>query len=282
MGPGFDCIGVCLSMENTVTFTARRKDAVINGVRDRAKNDSHLIVRSLYCALDKLKAPRPEGYEIQLRSQVPISRGLGSSACCIGAGVALAYLYTGQKIDRERLFATACEIEGHPDNVAPNIFGGAVLSYQTESGYKAMRFSIDRKFRFIAMIPNFKLSTKSARKALPGHYSRADAVYNISHAALLTAALAKGNSRHLAEALDDRLHQPYRAPLIAGYEDARRLAMESGAIGTYISGAGPTIMAIADSADCFYAIKSRLKRELRGWQARPLRISSEGLRFSVT
>ncbi|MCL1803035.1 MAG: homoserine kinase [Eubacteriaceae bacterium] len=281
LGPGFDCLGISLSIENRVSFTYKRKEAIINGKHDRKAAEGNLIVQSMYAACETLGVSKPSGFDLRIESRVPISRGLGSSACCISTGVALAYQHAGIKIDRDEIFKIACEIEGHPDNVAPCIYGGLVVSYMTDSGYKAHKLSVDRKFRFIAMIPKFRLATKSARGVLPASYSREDATFNVSHAALVVTALQKGNSALLSEAMKDRFHEPYRAKLIDGFDEARNIAMESGAAAVYLSGAGPTMMAIADNSETLYKIRAKLRRQLPGWEARQLKVSYEGIRITT-
>jgi len=282
IGPGFDCMGICLNKANIMSFAYRPQGIIVDGVTSLAKNESHLVVQSFYYGLDKLGAKRPAGFEINMDSQVPISRGMGSSACCIGGGLAFAYLHAKGKLDKDKIFEWATEMEGHPDNVGPNVYGGALLCYNGSKGYEAIRFHIDRKFRFIAMIPDFKLSTKAARAALPEAYTREETVFNMSHAALLIKAFERGDSRLLREAMQDKLHQQYRAPMITGYKTAVDIAIKAGAVGTYISGAGPCIMAVADSPSVFPRIRSLLNKQLNGWQADAMRLSHEGLKATIS
>ena len=180
----------------------------------------------------------------QVKTGIPLSRGLGSSASCISAGVLAGYLLTGCKPDFDEIFDISCIIEGHPDNLAPNIFGGARMSFCSDGNYYQTDFDIPDRYTFLAVIPDYTLSTQKSRNVLPSSYSREDAVFNISRAAMLIKAFYAADDELLAVALDDKIHQPYRFPLIKDYENISKTCLKNGALGTYLSGAGPTVMAI--------------------------------------
>ena len=192
VGPGFDCIGLCLSVFNTFIFSEFDDAVIINNNADTIKNKENLIVKSFYAAAEIL-GKKFKGLKINVKSNIPLSRGLGSSAACITAGVAAAYLLSGQTPVKSDLYEISAKIEGHPDNVAPNIFGAGTVSYISEGKYKCMGFKVSDKYKFLALIPDFKLSTQKAREILPDMINREDVVYNLSRVNLLISALQYGN-----------------------------------------------------------------------------------------
>jgi homoserine kinase len=213
---------------------------------------------------------------------VPLSRGLGSSAVCITAGVTGAYLLSGEKFNEDEIFQISAQIEGHPDNVSPNIYGGMTLSYTKSDGtYSHIKFDVDKKYRFVAMIPDFKLSTEKSRKVLPPSYSRQDAVFNVSRNSMLIHALQTGDNDLLREALQDRIHQPYRKSLIKNYDEISDILLSNGAVGTYLSGAGPTIMGIIDNETTYNNIASDLRNSIysMGWNREMLTIDNKGIEW---
>ena len=187
------------------------------------------------------------GVRLRLHNAIPLSRGLGSSSAAIVGGIVTANEYArqheGRALEMAQLLNLANQIEGHPDNVVPALLGGLVASVVSENGeVVAVRVPVPNCPRFVVWIPDAELETKAARGVLPASYSRADAVFNVSRAALLVAALAVGDWGALAHALDDHMHQPYRVPLLAGWELLGQAAREAGALGVTLSGSGPTIL----------------------------------------
>ena len=182
---------------------------------------------------------------MKLVNRIPLARGMGSSAAAIAGGVIAANRLCGNKLSTEEVFRIAAGIEGHPDNVAPAIYGGLCISYSDASGLKCERVSPPEGIDFIVCIPDFELSTEKARKLLPSSISMGDAVFNISRTALLMEALINRKHGLLATATADRLHQPYRKKLIPGFDEIVNLSLKKGALGVFLSGSGPTIMALA-------------------------------------
>jgi len=281
LGPGFDCMGICLSLSNTMTFDEYDGAIVVNNHADTVRNRSNLIVSSFYKTAEII-GYEPKGLRLNVKTSVPLSRGLGSSATCICAGVTGAYLLSGQQFTNEDIFEISAMIEGHPDNVSPNIFGGMTLSYtRTDGKYSHVKFDVDPKYRFVAMIPDFKLSTEKSRQVLPQEYSRKDAVFNVARNSMLIEALRSGNNELLREALHDRIHQPYRKSLIKNYDEITGILFSGGAIGTYLSGAGPTIMGCVDSESAFRSIASELRNSpyANSWNCEMYEIDNEGMQY---
>ncbi|MFA0816300.1 MAG: homoserine kinase [Anaerofustis sp.] len=276
MGAGFDCLGVCLSISNSMVFSEYEDAVIINNHADTIRNKSNLIIKSLYEACDVL-GTSVKGVKLDIKTAIPLSRGLGSSASCISAGIAAAYMFAGITPNKSDIFELAAKFEGHSDNVAPNIFGGMTLSYQKSEQFNCISLSVSKKYRFVALIPDFKLSTQKAREVLPENYRKEDVVFNLSRVGMLISALQSGNNSLLRDALDDRIHQPYRIPLIKGYHEIAAICSQCGAIGTYLSGAGPTIMAITDMDEVPKKIKQSLREKDMNWQVETLKINAEGL-----
>ena len=208
-----------------------------------------------------------------------MTRGLGRSSACLVAGLLGANTLLGCPLSDEDLSDLAAELEGHPDNTAPALLGGLVTAVMEGGRVYTVSVPVSENIRFAVFIPDFELKTEVARAALPEQVSRADAVYNLSRAALMTASLCKGDFSHLRVAVQDRLHQPYRFPMIPGAEQVFYIAYGLGAHAVAISGAGPSILAVIDSADTAFADKAALRlREagLTGWQVQLFGCDSRG------
>ncbi|NLW70030.1 MAG: homoserine kinase [Eubacteriaceae bacterium] len=277
---GFDSLGVCFDMANEIEFEGYQDAIIVNKYADIIRNRENLIVKSYFKACEVL-GYKSTGLKIDVKTGIPVSRGLGSSASCICAGVMGAYLLSGTKINADDIFNISAIIEGHADNVAANIYGGGVIAFKSGEDYKCAPFEVAEKYTFISVIPDYKLSTKKARQVLPEKYTKEDAVFNLSHAAALIRALESGDSSLLGEALDDRLHQPYRIPLIENYEKIRQISLKCGAIGVYISGAGPTIMAISEGEEAANRMEIAFKAENMALTVTANKINRKGISFSA-
>ena len=191
------------------------------------------------------------GAQVKMLNRIPMSRGLGSSSSAIVAGLFAANALCDDHYTKDELLDIATEIEGHPDNVAPALYGGFTISYMEQEKAHSLRLLPAKPLKFIAVVPDSKLPTSLARQAIPKTVPHKDAVYNTSRASLLVGALLSGNYEYLGMALDDKLHQPYRAHLIPGLPDVFAAAKEAGAYNAIISGAGSTVMAYASpEAEC--------------------------------
>lgn len=254
LGPGFDCLGAALSLCNQFTFSAlppsgsEKLVITVSGLEaDRVKTDASNLVYQVFCKLfDSLNQPPPP-VQIEIQLGVPLSRGLGSSATAIVGGLVGANVLAGSPLSQAEILRMAVAIEGHPDNVVPALLGGCQLAATgIEHEWEICEIAWNKTIIPVLAIPDFELSTQAARRVLPDSYSRADAIFNTAHLGLLLRGLETGNRAWLRSALQDRIHQPYRQTLIPGYEVVRTAAIDAGALGLVISGAGPTLLALTE------------------------------------
>jgi homoserine kinase len=249
LGPGFDSLGMALSlfawisMETSVTS---RITLVGNNLEGVSRDKSNLVYTVAQSVFHKAGIEIPE-LDIGIRSDIPLTRGLGSSAAAIVGALVAANSLIGNALTEDELFQMATELEKHPDNVGASLFGGIIAAAWDGSRAEYVRIEPPAGMDVLVAIPEFELSTKKARNVLPEQISLSDAVFNVTHSSLLTAALASGKLELLSHAMRDRLHQPYRAALIPGMETILREAVDHGALGAVLSGAGPTLLLLARS-----------------------------------
>ncbi len=249
-GPGFDSLGLALRLYNQLTLQIGDCDSLQvegEGTLELQNNTQTIAHQAAHRVFESLSIP-VSGVQLQLVNRIPLSRGLGSSSAAIVGGLVAANAWARKNRDcalaTQNLLDLATEIEGHPDNVAPALLGGFVISALGENGaVTSVRLPVEKFPRFALWIPETELATKAARGVLPDSYSRADAVFNLSRAALLVGALATGDFEALREALRDKIHQDFRAPLVPAFDEISRAALENGAFGVTLSGAGPSILA---------------------------------------
>ena len=245
LGPGFDSFGCAFHLYNVFTFTRIDSGLEFDNVKPEFANADNLAIRSYHRALELFGMPADrEGMRLRIDTGIPVSSGLGSSASLIVAGVMAAGLMNGREFTREEILLAANDIEGHPDNVAPAIYGDMTVAMLSDGVPLAVKYEVSPALNFIALIPDFELKTKEARAALPKTVPHADAVFNVSHGAMLIKALQTADTHLIGHALQDRLHQPYRTKLIPDYETLRAAALRAGCCGFCISGAGPTCMSL--------------------------------------
>ena len=285
IGSGFDSLGIALTMYNEVMLEESDEISIESLDDVKVPTDENNLVywsaKRLYEECGK-KIP---GLKINQINNSPMARGLGSSSACIVAGLLGANRFLGSPLSKNELINLASKIEGHPDNTSPAITGGLVTSAIEGERVYSVTVPVAKNIRFAVMIPPFELKTDLARSVLPQSYSKDDVVYNLSRAALMTASLFSGSLDNLRVAVSDKLHQPYRAKFIHGFENIFRLSYELGSYGTYISGAGPSIISIVDenSSENFkkYAL-SRFKDKNEGdWKLLMLESDSIGATISI-
>ena len=244
LGPGFDSIGIALTLYNTLRLE-EWDDVVsetVGGINSPIEKDNLIVqtIRDFYKNVGK----KFTGVRITQEINIPMTRGLGSSSACIVAGVYAANKFLGDIMSEKELIDYAVNIEGHPDNIVPAAAGGLIISATEGEKTEFIKHDISDDISFAAFIPQFEMKTSFARKILPTQVTLSDAIYNISRASLLTAAFIKGDYEKLRIAMQDVIHQPHRLPLIAGCEEIFKLSEELGAYASYLSGAGPTIISI--------------------------------------
>ena len=252
MGPGFDSIGIALNLYNK--FSMEEHDGIdissVNG-ENIPNDETNLVYQCAKRVYDICGKPLT-GLRLIEDCNIPQTRGLGSSSACTVAGLLGANALLGNPLRQENIIDLAAAIEGHPDNSTPAILGGFCTSLLEYGKVWSVRVPIADKVDFVAFIPNFELSTEKARGALPQTIPHHDAVFNLARAALLTGSLVTGDLHNLKVAAGDCLHQPYRFGLIPDGEEVVRSAKGLGALGAFLSGAGPTIIAMVDKQDQTY------------------------------
>jgi homoserine kinase len=239
LGPGFDCMAVALELRNEVAIGPGGGEGVEvtvegEGVRSASRGRDNLFVRAFSAA-----GGDPSGLRFEMRNRIPFYRGLGSSAATIAAGISAGLAWTRRDADP---LPAAVELEGHPDNVAAALMGGFTLAWTGDDGPAAVRLRGDCPADFVVAVPDDELPTKLARATLPETIAHADAAHTTARAALLVAAVESGRAELLADALDDRLHEPYRAPFVPLLDVIRGRLDGLPAYGATISGAGPSVL----------------------------------------
>ncbi|HHW91761.1 MAG TPA: homoserine kinase [Firmicutes bacterium] len=253
IGPGFDCLGLALELYNTLEIDYGVKTHIQvfgEGAGKLPCSEDNLVYRALFRYYEEMDSTPPP-LVLRMTNEIPLARGLGSSAAAIVAGLLAADYLTGQILPREKLLDLAVELEGHPDNVAPALLGGLVISTakSTGAGYHYLQLAPPRELQAVVCIPDFLVATEEARRVLPVQIAFSDAVHNLGRVALLLGAFTSKRWDLLPAALEDRLHQPYRKGLVPGLDRALARAMEAGALGAALSGSGPTIIAfVKDNA----------------------------------
>jgi homoserine kinase len=251
LGPGFDCLGAALSLYNRFRFSVLAEGALTieaSGLEaDRVARDESNLAYQAFAYFYQQIGQTPPPLHLTIDLEVPLARGLGSSATAIVGGLLGANGLAGSPVSLDGVMEMAIALEGHPDNVVPALIGGCRLSATgQDSPWTICEVPWHSDVVPVIAIPDFELSTAEARQVLPQNYSRADAIFNMAHLGLLLRGLETGRSDWLKSALQDRIHQPYRQQLIKGYEAVQRGAIAAGAYGMVISGAGPTLLALCD------------------------------------
>lgn len=249
MGAGFDSLGIALSLYNTIYVEETARGLVIENKRVGEyvpTGEKNLIYRAIKKVFDKTQYSG-RGLRIIQDSEIPMTRGMGSSSACIIGGMLAANVLSGRKLSYSEILDLAAEMEGHPDNVVPALYGGFCTSVMTEGHTLFKSVKLEKPVAFEAMVPDFFVSTRKSRVSLPDMVTHKDAAYNAGHAALFSVAMATGDFEKLRVAVKDKLHQPYRAAYIDNMNETFEEAYKNGAYAVWLSGSGPTIIAMCDS-----------------------------------
>ena len=281
MGPGFDSMGVALKLYNYITAEETEGGLSIEILDETKKfiptDERNLVYKAMKAVYDEAGI-HPKGVRLTLENHIPVTKGLGSSSAGIIGGMAAANALIGKCIPENELLNIASKMEGHPDNVAPALLGGFTVNVMKSEEVRYVRSEVSAGLIFAAFVPEFTLQTKKSRSILPKIVSHKDAVYNTGHSTLLAASLITGKYENIRASIGDRLHQKYRSKLIPGMERIFDMCYENHALGVYLSGAGPTIMAVIEAKNkgFFESVNSILKREMNGWRLHMLEPDNEG------
>jgi len=247
LGAGFDVLGIALNLYNSIEVLVSEQDKIeiftSEKVNTLSKNNDNLIYQCIKKIFDEFGERIPK-LEINININIPVCRGLGSSSSAIVAGLMAGNFLLNQKLSKEELLYFANEIEGHPDNVTPCLFGGITSSLLENKKVHFQKIKTKLPLSFVVGIPDFELSTKLAREVLPKNVAYSDAIFNLGRVAFLINGLLSNDCESIKLGLNDKLHEPYRAKLIKGFDEIKKSALNNGALGTVLSGAGPTILAI--------------------------------------
>ena len=286
LGPGFDCLGAALDLDNVFEMRciqggSERFDLIIEGSEGAhlRGGPDNLVYRSAQ-RVWREAGLQPVALEARVRLAVPPARGLGSSATAIVAGLLGANALAGDLLSTEKLLELAIDIEGHPDNVVPSLVGGLCMTARAASHrWRVVRCEWSSQVRAVVAIPAIRLTTSEARRAMPKAIPIPDAVSNLGALTLLLQGLRTGNGDLITDGMHDRLHEPYRWGLIQGGRAVREAALEAGAWGCVISGAGPSLLALcrAEVAEAVrVAMVDRWRREGVEARAENLGLQTEG------
>lgn len=242
VGPGFDCLGIAWNIYNTFDVELSDKDE-LTGVKAKYNNPDNLFLQAYHAGCEA--AGIHDFIKADFRTGIPVSRGLGSSAALIVGGLLSASLLHDNCLSKEEIFALAAKMEGHPDNVAPAVFGGMTACTKTSDGFCHTSLPLHEDWCFTAFIPDFEVSTEQARNILPCSYPRETAVNNGAKGILLCDALRTGNMELLAAAATDEIHEPYRKTLIPGFDELKEIVTKDSGGVLLISGSGSTCLSIA-------------------------------------
>ena len=249
LGPGYDCLGMALDIWNTIEVeqlpSGAAPSVVVSGEGEREleAGPQNLVCRSIDFLYRELGIPVP-ALRVRCANEIPLARGLGSSAAAIAGGLVAANAIAGAEFSPRELLEMAATIEGHPDNVAAAVLGGLQLVVTEDSTLYTVSVSVPAEIHAVLFIPDVRIATSDARAVLPGAISVSDAVHNMSRVALLVAGMATNHTEYLAVATQDKLHQPYRQPLFPAMKLLMKAATDAGALGAFLSGSGSTVLAL--------------------------------------
>ncbi|MBR5151967.1 MAG: homoserine kinase [Clostridia bacterium] len=282
MGPGFDSMGVALNLYNYVTVEEIDSGLVIDITDETGKyirkDEKNLVYQSMKAVFDKV-GYTPKGLHLILENNIMVTRGLGSSSAGIVSGLLLGNALAGNPLSKDTLLAMAVDIEGHGDNVTPALMGGFCINVNQNGKIRYVSTPVKEDLMFAALVPDFYLQTKKARSVLPRSVTMWDAVYNTGRSALLAASIMSGKYENIRAAVGDKLHQRYRKRLIPNMDALFQACYDKGALGVYLSGAGPTIVAIVhrEKAATFSGeMHTVLSKRMKNWTLHMLEADNQG------
>ncbi|WP_346680921.1 homoserine kinase [Enorma massiliensis] len=275
LGIGYDTLGMAVSLYSHFTFD-HADTLTITGCPEEFRNRDNMVYVAFEQALEQW-GMEPFPISIDIQTEIPVARGLGSSSTCVVAGIMGAAALTRRTVTREELVAMATALEGHPDNVAPALLGAAVCSFTPEGELpRCLRYNVSERLRFITIIPPYEVHTSEARKVVPKEVPLSTAVWQMGRIAGLTRGLETGDTELIAAANDDRLQEPYRRKLIPDYDAIRATCLEGGAKTIWISGSGSTLMAVTDDTIVAKFLQVRLREQFPTCETHILTCDTQG------
>lgn len=275
LGIGYDTLGMAVSLYSHFTFD-HADTLTITGCPEEFQNRDNMVYVAFEQALEQW-GMEPFPISIDIQTEIPVARGLGSSSTCVVAGIMGAAALTRRTVTREELVAMATALEGHPDNVAPALLGAAVCSFTPEGDLpRCLRYNVSERLRFITIIPPYEVHTSEARKVVPQEVPLSTAVWQMGRIAGLTRGLETGDTELIAGANDDRLQEPYRRKLIPDYDAIRATCLEGGAKTIWISGSGSTLMAVTDDTIVAKFLQVRLREQFPDCETHILACDTQG------
>lgn len=275
LGVGFDVLGLALDLEARFVFEPA-DELVIDGCDERFCTSDNLVWQSYLTACNELQLPSTP-LHIHEDSPIPGSGGLGSSSTCVVAGIVAAQVLARRPIDRPFSLSLATRIEGHPDNVAPAVMGGLVSSYVEGDSTITTRWPVAPNLRFVCMAPPYRVLTSDARRALPSMVPMSSVSWQVGRCLAMVSALASGNAESISTCCHDRIHEPYRAPLIPDFQLLQGTSLDAGAITFLISGSGAAMLAICDGDASALKVADAVTQVMPSLWVRTMRASERGV-----
>ena len=268
LGPGFDCLGLALDIWNETSFEIGHSDLSISGEGENelVLDLNNLLYRGFAKPFEIIGRDVP-AVSIKAKNEIPVGRGLGSSAAAIVSGLIAGDKATGIGLSQDEILTLAAEMEGHADNVGPALLGGLQIVVSSNQEWVTSQVPIPKKISIIIFIPDKPVLTSDARSSLPETVTLDDAKFNIGRASLFVNSMAQGDIDHLGIATQDRLHQDYRAALLPGINSVMKGALSAGADCVFISGSGPSVIAISEDRGmtvCYEMSESASKAGVHG------------------
>lgn len=286
MGAGFDSLGVAVGLYNRMTVEEIPEGLQIvnkNAQSYVPKDKNNLIYRAMLTFFEHV-GYEPRGYRITQNSQIPMTRGLGSSSACIIGGMLAANIISGRKLSYDEIIHLAAKMEGHPDNVGPALYGGFCVSLMDNDRTIVKSTKLKNHIKFAVIIPDFFVATKKSRGVLPTSVDFKDAVFNVGHVSMFQAAMLSGDMEALRIGVQDKLHQQYRKNYVDGMDEIFEKTYSLGSNATYLSGSGPTILSILDDdyTTFSHGMEKYFKENSLKWKCMILPIDNVGAVVSVT
>lgn len=274
IGPGYDALGMALSVFNEVTFEIA-PTLTITGCDPKYQNEDNLVWQGFKRVYESLGLAAPY-CRVDITFDIPIARGLGSSSACLVAGMLAANTFLGDRLSEDNLFQLLNQAEGHPDNVAAALYGGLTASFMHDGKAITVKYQPHPDWRFLAIIPNYEVSTHQARALMHPTVTLKNAVFNLSHAVATVTALERGDAALLRLACEDQLHEPVRATLIPEFDAIKAMAKAADVDAFVISGSGSTLLAMSQSEERLEALAEQCRAQYPHFLLKPLLCCREG------